>query len=78
LENWRNFVRVDVPKQNTVILNRPTSNDERDPERLTQTFLEQLQANQSFRDVADFFGEVRYPHIVPQLVREPDRFAPRG
>ncbi len=32
-----------------------------------------MHANQEFRDVADFFASVRYLHIVPQLVREPDR-----
>jgi len=41
--------------------------------RLTQTYLEQVQANQDFRELVRFFGSVRYLHIVPQLVREPDR-----
>ena len=62
-----------VAKEGTDILIRPDDNDERDPERLTQTYLEQVNANQEFRDVADFFGSVRYLHIVPQLIREPDR-----
>jgi len=30
-------------------------------------------ANKDFRELADFFRSVRYLHIVPQLVREPDR-----
>jgi len=55
------------------ILSRPTDEDDRDPERLTQTALEQIHVNREFREVADFFGSVRYLHIVPQLVREPDR-----
>ena len=62
-----------VAKEGTDILTRPDDNDEKDPERLTQTYLEQVNANQEFRDVADFFGSVRYLHIVPQLIREPDR-----
>jgi len=55
------------------ILRRPDAKDEADPKRLTQTYIEQLHANQDFRDVADFLSSVRYLHIVPQLVREPDR-----
>lgn len=62
-----------VSKQGSDLLNRPIEQDARDPERLTQTYLEQVNVNQDFREVADFFASVRYLHIVPQLVREPDR-----
>ena len=62
-----------VLKEGNNILMRPDTNDVTDPERLTQTYLEQVNANQTFRAVADFFGSIRYLHIVPQLVREPDR-----
>jgi predicted ATPase len=55
------------------ILIRPDSADKEDTERLTQTYLEQVNVNKDFREVADFFTSVRYLHIVPQLVREPDR-----
>jgi len=55
------------------LLRRPDKNDERDPERLTQTYLEQVNVNRDFRQVAEFFASLRYLHIVPQLVREPDR-----
>ena len=55
------------------ILSRPLPEDEADPERLTQTYLEQVNVNREFREVAEFFASVRYLHIVPQLVREPDR-----
>ncbi|HSE38763.1 MAG TPA: AAA family ATPase, partial [Blastocatellia bacterium] len=55
------------------ILIRPDAHDQEDPERLTQTYLEQVNTNQSFRVVAEFFESIRYLHIVPQLVREPDR-----
>ena len=57
----------------SVIFTRPDPKDEGDPERLTQTYLEQVHANQDFRQIAEFFQMVRYLHIVPQLVREPDR-----
>ena len=62
-----------VAKNGVELLQRPLDEDKRDPERLTQTYLEQVNVNQEFREVADFFVAVRYLHIVPQLVREPDR-----
>ena len=62
-----------VTRNNVEILSRPSPEDEVDPERRTQTYLEQVNVNREFRDIADFFASVRYLHIVPQLVREPDR-----
>ncbi len=56
-----------------VIITRPTPDDETDSERLTQTFLEQVNTNRQFRDISEFFGSIRYLHVVPQLIREPDR-----
>jgi predicted ATPase len=61
-----------------MILERPNIKDRKDPERLTQTYLEQVNVNQRFRDLATFFGSIRYLHIVPQLVREPDRSVGRS
>ena len=55
------------------LVSRPDSEDKDDPERLRQTWLEQLQVNRDFRQLAEFFRSVRYLHIIPQLVREPDR-----
>ena len=49
------------------IVSRPNDQDRADPERLTQTYLEQVHANQKFRDIAEFLGSVRYLHLVPQL-----------
>ena len=62
-----------VEKGPEIIIDRPDAEDRDDPNRLTQTYLEQVNANKSFRDVADFLSQVRYLHIVPQLIREPDR-----
>lgn len=67
-----------VLKHGQEILIRPNEQDERDPERLTQTYLEQVNANLEFREVADFLSSVRYLHIVPQLIREPDRSVGRA
>jgi predicted ATPase len=60
------------------VLDRPDEDDRRDPERLTQTYIEQVNVNRPFREAADFFGSVRYLHIVPQLVREPERSVGRS
>jgi predicted ATPase len=62
-----------VSKERDVILDRPAKEDREDPERLTQTYLEQVNVNRAFREVASFLSSIRYLHIVPQLVREPDR-----
>jgi predicted ATPase len=50
-------------------LERPTQEDERDPERLTQTALEQISVNKDFREIADFFATITYLHLVPQLLK---------
>ena len=62
-----------VQRDGSELLSRPDAQDDRDPERLTQTHLEQVNVNQRFRELVSYFESVRYLHIVPQLVREPDR-----
>lgn len=56
------------------VLCRPDAEDRKDPERLTQSHLEQVTSNKDFRDIAEFLQSVRYLHVVPQLIRHPDRF----
>jgi predicted ATPase len=60
------------------ILNRPNESDTNDPMRLTQTHLEQISANERFRDLSKFFESVLYQHLVPQLVRYPRAFTGPG
>jgi hypothetical protein len=55
------------------VLQRPSAADAADPAQMGQTHLEQLNVNRPFRPLADFLESIRYLHIVPQLVREPDR-----
>ncbi len=55
------------------VVERPQKEDLEDPSRMTQTFLQQVSANKEFRPVAEALAEIRYLHLVPQLVREPDR-----
>ncbi|MDT9190093.1 MAG: AAA family ATPase [Limnospira sp. PMC 894.15] len=60
------------------IINRPDQDDQRDELRLTQTYLEQINANAQFRDIAKFLESILYLHIIPQLVRHPEAFATPG
>ena len=57
-----------------LILNRPDEEDLSDKLRLTQTHLEQINANKRFRDVAIFLQEIQYLHLVPQAIRHPIAF----
>ncbi len=54
------------------ILNRPDTHDQKDSARLTQTYLEQINANEPFRDIARFLQSITYLHLVPQLLRFAD------
>jgi hypothetical protein len=65
--------RERVLQGNEIRLDRPDVADEEDPARLSQTFLEQVNVNREFREIADVLRSVRYLHIVPQLIREPER-----
>lgn len=61
----------------TQVLDRPHSDDERDPQQLTQTYLEQIGANADFREVARFLQAITYLHLVPQLLRHADQIQGR-
>ncbi len=75
----RSLVRREcVQCDDQVLLERPNEEDRSDPARLTQTYLEQVNVNQPFRELATFFASIRYLHIIPQLVREPDRSVGRS
>jgi predicted ATPase len=65
--------RERVSHQGEEVLFRSLKEESADPERLTQTHLEQVASNQAFRDVADFLQSIQYLHIVPQLVRDVNR-----
>lgn len=65
--------REEVWKGEDCILHRPNRNDADDAAQLTQTYLEQIQANAAFRDLASFFGSITYLHLVPQLLKFADK-----
>lgn len=62
-----------VEKAGEVVLRRPIDEDREDSDRMTQTYLEQVNANRDFREIVEYLGSIRYLHLVPQLIREPDR-----
>ena len=66
--------RVLLGEETEPVLDRPDSDDLKDSLRLTQTALEQVNANREFRDIADFLSTISYQHLVPQAVRDPKGF----
>lgn len=64
-----NVTKEMVTKNGIEILSRPNDKDQIDSVQLTQTYLEQILANQDFRVVANFFTSITYLHIVPQLLK---------
>jgi predicted ATPase len=60
-----------VWKNDEKILNRPDEKDKSDPQRLTQTQLEQIAGNFEFRGIAEAFQKIVYLHLVPQLLKHP-------
>jgi predicted ATPase len=63
------ITREEVHYGNKEILKRPDQDDAKDPDRLTQSYLEQINANSEFRTIVHFFSEITYLHLVPQLLK---------
>ncbi|WP_039731638.1 AAA family ATPase [Pseudoxanthomonas sp. GW2] len=63
-----------VRKDGKSVLERPDEYDAVDPQRRSQTALEQISLNKNFREVAEFFDSISYQHLVPQVVRDPRGF----
>jgi predicted ATPase len=72
--NSRPFLKEEkVWKSGKLLLERPNPQDNNDRELLRQTHLEQINSNREFREIAEFFNTISYYHIVPQLIRDPER-----
>jgi len=63
-----------VWEKDTLIISRPDDSDRKDKDRLTQTFLEQINANKEFREIARFLDSIIYLHLLPQLLKHPQSF----
>lgn len=86
LDEWRYEIHINqrrsspcvkverVFKRGKLKIERPDGQDKKDRKRLTQTFLEQSHANLKFREVADFLETIKYLHVIPQIVKEPEKF----
>ncbi|WP_410209463.1 AAA family ATPase [Aquirhabdus sp.] len=59
----------EVWQGDTKLLSRPDDEDKVDRQLLTETALEQTRANKKFREVSDFFANITYLHLVPQLLK---------
>jgi predicted ATPase len=58
-----------VYERGVLVLERPDSDDANDELRLTQTALEQVNLNLSFRELTQFVQKIFYLHLVPQVIR---------
>ncbi len=56
-----------------LLVDRPAPEESGNSLLLSQTALEQVNENQRFRPIVDMLESIHYLHLVPQLVREPDR-----
>ena len=61
-------------KKKEQLLHRPDEQDKDDPAQLTQTYLEQVNVNKDYRELSRFFESIRYLHVVPHIIRDPERF----
>lgn len=64
-----------VWKGRDLLINRPRKADLDDPIRLTETYLEQINSNDQFREIAKFFDSTLYLHLIPQMLRHPKAFS---
>lgn len=71
------ITQEEVWRKKTRLLQRPNAEDKTDVARKTQTHLEQIQANEKFREIAEFFSEITYLHLVPQLLKFGDELGGR-
>ena len=58
-----------VWKDGKLLIDRPDTEDEKDPDRLIRTTLEG--SSHDFQELVDFFQSITYLHLVPQFLRFP-------
>lgn len=64
------IIKEEVKFGDKVLLSRFAGSSKEDNDTLKYTHLEQANANQSFRELRNFFVNIEYLNVVPQLVRE--------
>lgn len=70
-------IKEEVWQKDEKFLERPDKEDKNDPERRIQTHLEQINMNSRYREVASYFSDVLYLHLVPQLLKFSDQLSLR-
>jgi predicted ATPase len=70
-------IKEEVWKKGSQLMARPDSDDDADPERKIQTHLEQINMNREYREISNFFSDVLYLHLVPQLLKFSDQLSLR-
>ena len=68
-------LKEEAYSRGALLVSRPNNDDDEDPERLTQTHIEQINMNRDFREVSSFFTDVLYLHLVPQLLKFSDQLS---
>jgi hypothetical protein len=78
-ENGRrpSILRERVTRDGNDVFLRPDAEDEADPERLAQSYLEHAAMNRECREAAAFFASLGYMNPAPALVRDRTRPARR-
>jgi predicted ATPase len=69
--------RYDTKGDETTLIKRPEKDDKEDELLLRETHIEQISANGKFRELADFFSNISYVHLVPQLLKFGDQIGGR-
>ena len=64
------IIKEEVKYGDKILLSRSAGSSNEDNDTLKYTHLEQANANQSFRELRNFFVSIEYLNVVPQLVRE--------
>lgn len=60
----------EVKKGDVILLQRTPDSVGEDSDTLKYTHLEQVTSNQKFRELRNFFSNIEYLNVIPQLVRE--------
>ncbi len=68
-------LKEEVWRKKEQLVGRPDQDDEADPERRIQTYIEQINMNREYREVSSFFSDVLYLHLVPQLLKFSDQLS---
>ena len=63
----------EVWQGNNCLVQRPDIDDQNDDQLLTETYLEQTRANQTFRNLNTVFSQITYLHLVPQMLKYAER-----